>query len=384
MAPRPASDDPAVLAVEDRLFRALVVLRVVVLLNAVGLNVWRREGFEHPLAGAGVVLAMAMWTAAMIWAYDAPRRRTPWLLVADLAVAVAALASSPLVKGEGFNASVPGFWVMGALFAWAIHWHVTGGLVAAVTLSVVDLLVRDSVTQGNYGNVFLLLIGGPIVGYLVASLQRMAAERDRALRRAAADAERARLARAVHDGVLQVLALVQRRGVELGGQGADLARLAGEQERSLRSLIRQQDTVAEPVLDARADPVDDEVDLTGALERLVTDHPCRADLASTGGAVEVSGERAAELVAVVSACLDNVVAHAGGRAWVLLEAGSRAVTVTVRDDGPGVPDGRVEEAEAEGRLGVASSIRGRVRELGGTARLDTGPHGTTWELEVPR
>ena len=56
--------------------------------------------------------------------------------------------------------------------------------------------------------------------------------------------ERARLARAVHDGVLQVLALVQRRGAELGGEAAELGRLAGEQEAALRALIRGQDAVA--------------------------------------------------------------------------------------------------------------------------------------------
>ena len=40
-------------------------------------------------------------------------------------------------------------------------------------------------------------------------------------------AERDRLARPIHDGVLQVLALVQREGSELGGSGAQLATLAG-------------------------------------------------------------------------------------------------------------------------------------------------------------
>ena len=65
-------------------------------------------------------------------------------------------------------------------------------------------------------------------------------------RTAATEAERARLARAVHDGVLQVLALVQRRGGELGGEAGELGRLAGEQEIRLRALIRAQDSVVAP------------------------------------------------------------------------------------------------------------------------------------------
>ena len=79
-------------------------------------------------------------------------------------------------------------------------------------------------------------------------------------------------------------------------------------------------------------------------------------------------------------------AHVGpsAPAWVLLEATPDALVVTVRDEGPGIPQGRLEEAELAGRLGVASSIRGRVAELGGTASLSTGSHGTEWELSFPR
>ena len=53
--------------------------------------------------------------------------------------------------------------------------------------------------------------------------------------------------------------------------------------------------------------------------------------------------------------------------------------------GPGMPAGRLEQAEAEGRLGVARSVRGRVEDLGGTVTVVSAPgQGTEVELRVPR
>ena len=88
----------------------------------------------------------------------------------------------------------------------------------------------------------------------------------------------------------------------------------------------------------------------------------------------------------MAACLDNVAAHVGedAPAWVLLEELPDRVEVTVRDEGPGIPEGRLAQAEREGRLGVIGSIRGRMADLGGTATLATGSFGTEWELSVPR
>ncbi|MGW5668884.1 sensor histidine kinase, partial [Micromonospora sp. NPDC003776] len=94
---------------------------------------------------------------------------------------------------------------------------------------------------------------------------------------------------------------------------------------------------------------------------------------------------AGEVAAAVGAALDNVARHAGGRAWVLIEDEGETVTVSVRDDGPGMPAGRLAEAAAQGRLGVAQSIRGRMADLGGTARIVSAPGaGTEIELSVPR
>jgi SAM-dependent methyltransferase len=83
----------------------------------------------------------------------------------------------------------------------------------------------------------------------------------------------------------------------------------------------------------------------------------------------------AEVVAAVRACLDNVRTHVGetAAAWVALEDRGDHVVLSVRDDGPGIGPGRLEAARAEGRLGVAESIQGRVRDVGGSADLVSAP-----------
>jgi len=94
-----------------------------------------------------------------------------------------------------------------------------------------------------------------------------------------------------------------------------------------------------------------------------------------------------ETTAAVRAAIDNVRRHCGAsaKAWVLVDDEGETVTVTVRDDGPGMPTGRLAEAAAEGRLGVSQSMRGRMRDLGGSADISSAPGaGTEVRLRVPR
>ncbi len=109
-------------------------------------------------------------------------------------------------------------------------------------------------------------------------------------------------------------------------------------------------------------------------------------VATPGSPVKLPAPAAEELVAAVAAALDNTARHAdGASAYVLLEDTGDAVVVSVGDDGPGIPAGRLDEAAGSGRLGVAGSIVGRLAALDGTAELVTSPStGTEWELRVPR
>lgn len=361
--------------VQDSMLRALAVLRFLVLLNAIGFHLFRYRGYAHPLVGWFVLAALTVWTFLVVWAYSAPGRRTPWLLGADLAVAVTAILVTPYVKGPGATATLPGYWVMGVMIAWAVIWRAWGGLGAAVALSLADLSIRDEFNEKVYGNIFLLVIGGIVLGFLSGLLQEMARARDRAEHAAAAAEERQRLSRVVHDGVLQVLALVQRRAPELGPEGAELSRLAGEQEVQLRALVQQH---------SRAEVAQGEVDLVALLTHLQSRH---VHVAVPGGPAVVPTGVGREVIAAVEACLSNVRDHVGTQApaWVLLEDLGDRLVVSVRDEGPGIAPGRLEAAAAEGRLGVRESIVGRLRDLGGEAVVHTAPgRGTEWELTVPR
>ena len=379
-----ARTDAATVAVETTMYRALAVLRVVVLANAVAWNVYRWDRFEDAGDAAVILVLMTVWTAVAVWAYDQPALRRAPLLLTDLAVTAATLLASPLAMGENLESTVPGFWVMGAVLAWGIRWHWVGGLLASTAVSLADLAIRPELDSTNLGNLFLLMIGGPVLGYTSGLLKEMAAARDRAEREAAAAAERARLARVVHDGVLQVLALVQRRGREIGGDAAELGRLAGEQEAALRALVQGGGSNPAYSSSVELQSALGTVDLAETLRGLGSAH---VTVSVPGTPVEVDAPDADEILAAVRACLDNVAHHVGAEApaWVLLEDLGDQLVVTVRDEGPGIPSGRLDEAEGQGRLGVAQSIRGRAADLGGTATVVTAPgQGTEWELTFPR
>ncbi|MDG4823027.1 DUF5931 domain-containing protein [Asanoa sp. WMMD1127] len=361
------------------LWRALVVFRFASLAFALALIAGNVSDYERPLAAIPVVVVLIGWTIAASVLFARPERRHWPLLITDLAVTAAVLLSAEWVIGPAaLGAGTPGLavaWLAAPVLAWAVAGGRRLGILAALLIGLADIAVRPRLNQASVTGTSLMLLAAVGVGHLTR-LAAVAEERlQRAVELEAATRERERLARDIHDSVLQVLALVRRRGASLDGEAGELARLAGEQEAALRRLIA---TGAPPPSASGA------VDLGALLSAYASDV---VSVAAPATAVSLPVEVATQVAAAVGAALDNAARHAGAtaRVFVLVEDEPDSVTVTVRDDGVGIAPGRLAAAEREGRLGVAQAIRGRVTDLGGTVRIHSAPNqGTEIELRIPR
>ncbi|MBY6412942.1 ATP-binding protein [Rhodococcus sp. BP-252] len=373
------------------LWRASQAFRLITLVYAVSYQFASAPYYSNQRLSWFFVATMAVWTgvSAMLLSRAAgvePAGTTRstvarWRVVlADQFIVIGLMASTRLVAPHDWystHQTLPTtLWATNAVISAAILFGPRGGIASGVLLAAVSAVVRDQVNLDLWTDATapVLVSVGLALGLASNTATRAHAELERAARLAAITEERERLARQVHDGVLQVLALVRRRGREIGGDAGELAELAGEQEVALRMLISEQAVPSQAGVD---------VDL-GALLRKQAG--TTVSLSAPADPVVLNRHVAEELSSAVATALSNVALHAGegARAFVLVEDLGDTVVVSIRDDGCGIPAGRLAEAEAEGRMGVSKSIVGRIRTLGGTAELDTDESGTEWEIRVPK
>jgi signal transduction histidine kinase len=371
------------------------------MLYAILLAVYGREKYDRPWVAVAFLAVMTVWTLATLPKVAGAAACTKRFLGADLTLALIGILVTPLADFQAQHVdgpTLPSIWTAGSVLAFAIKGGWRWAAFASTFVAVANLIERAEPSRDTLHNVLLVWVASIAIGYVVEVARASERTLARALEIEAATRERERLARDIHDSVLQVLAMVQRRGTALGGEAAELGRMAGEQEVALRTLVssglvpptRVSEDAAEGAVVRTVEVDDDEPDAPGDtdLRALLAPHAgSRVTFAEPGAPVLLPPAAAGELAAAVGAALDNVRVHAGesARAWILVEDWPDEVIVTVRDDGPGIPEGRLAQAEGEGRLGVALSIRGRLRDLGGTAELiSVAGQGTEVELKVPK
>ncbi|GAB3623431.1 DUF5931 domain-containing protein [Mariniluteicoccus endophyticus] len=360
-------------------FRILLALRWVTLALTLLTDGLRMASGSPLLVAAGCILMIAATVFATWVSVRRPawRARAGWI---EVGVALVVLVLTPFALPVELRIPpLTGFWVAAGPVAVILAGGWGQGLAASLLLGIVAQVVEPELSVERWGLTLALIIGVVAFGWSAQMIRDGVHEREDMRATNAALAERQRLARIVHDGVLQVLAMVEREGAHLGPRGAMLARHAHEQEAQLRALIQQTDI----------DPDHhDPRDVTHRNFAVMLDrHESGAVTVSTP--VEpllMESARAAELDAAVTEALSNVAKHAGpdARAWVFLEIEGSHAIVSVRDNGVGGDPNKFAEAMRSGRMGMKHSIYGRIHELGGTATLRTAPgRGVEWEFRIP-
>ncbi|MER6129633.1 DUF5931 domain-containing protein [Streptomyces sp. NPDC001795] len=387
------------MSVEQPLWRALAAYRVLTMLYAIGLFVTAHGTFARPWVAVAYYAVLFVWTLATLPRVANAASCTKRFLAVDLTIALTGILLTPLADTHerilSGGPTLPSIWTAGSVLAYAIKGGWRWAAFASTPVAAANLIERGAPARDTVHNVILVWVASIAIGYVVEVARASERTLARALEIEAATRERERLARDIHDSVLQVLAMVQRRGTALGGEAAELGRLAGEQEVALRTLVSgglvptsrvSEDAALGAVVRAVDEPDAEEgpADLRSLLAPYAG---ARVTLSEPGSPVPLAPAAAREVAAAVGAALDNVRRHAGdaARAWILVEDEPDEIVVTVRDDGPGIPEGRLAQAEGEGRLGVAQSIRGRLRDIGGSAELISVPgQGTEVELKIPK
>lgn len=331
-----------------------------------------RPGRGLPVAVALVGAALAVTVADTVLLRTRPGALArPGPVLAEVAVGFA------LVLGDGFARQADH--ALSTSQSLGSAWPLAGILAAGAVLGpgpgagvgVVLGLARVGATLINGADIdqtgeFLSLtnttvfyaVGGAVAGYLARLLRR--AERQVSAARA-----REEVARTLHDGVLQTLAVVERRATDPA-----LARLAREQERDLREYL-----FGAPESDGDLGTA-----LRGAAARFEDAFGGRATVLVADDVPALRKRVVEALAGAVGEALTNAGKHGRAeRVTVYVEPDGRGVFCSVKDDGAGFDvDGTPEG------VGLSRSIRGRVGELGGRAEVRSqAGSGTEILLWVP-
>lgn len=237
-----------------------------------------------------------------------------------------------------------------------------------------------------------LVLGEIVAGIVAARLDHLSLiER---LREAAAATERVRLARDLHDGVLQSftgiglqLAATRRMaGDEGGGVGerlGELQHLLAAEQRDLRFFIHE---LGLPVVDGDGEPAPLRDHLEDLAVRIEQTWNVRVELQVGDLSAPLPQQLSREIYNMVREAVINAARHgAASNVRVELRDRGECLTICVADDGRGFPfTGRFEPDELRRRDIGPRTLRARLAALGGELSLESHSTGARLEIVLPR
>jgi two-component system sensor histidine kinase DesK len=346
------------------------------------------HGQFHPgwLAAAGLTAFAVVYPAALWVRWRTSRPRAAYLLLAALGAVTAALV---IGFGQGMSALFPLLSIAcGAVLPWVVPVKTGHGpplpILAVFTVAAVSLCI--AVGQGAAaGDIWSSWYGAALSGLVVAIIYRFieaVAELRRTreeLTRSAVDAERLRFARDMHDllghtlSVIVVKAQVARKLAGL--DPAQAQQQAADIEEIGRAALSE---VRQAVAGYRGRGLARELE---AARASLADAGITTEVRQDGPPVPAATD--ALLGWVIREGVTNVIRHSGGRRCEIgVRNAGGSVTVTIRDDGGGVP----ADTSAGGHgLG---GLRERLAADGGTLAAGPRPGGgflltATVPLAVP-
>lgn len=281
------------------------------------------------------------------------------------------------VSGSAWISLFPGLMSLATATAWRPRAVLTYMVVVATMGQVINYYSRadhgniplfsDIVFSVMFSGIFTVTVMLVIRTGRVLDATRSNAEQQAAAT-AASDArsvERERFDALIHDDVMSTLLAASRVGNS--DSLAEQARLTLTRLERLRSGISNADPLGSNNFESY---------LRSALTRV--DENIRVESSSSATGVTAKGfpmEAARALSASAAEALRNSVRHAvNAQRSVLIRSDDRSVTVVVTDDGPGFDPSRVPPH----RLGLAVSVRGRMRQLpGGWSHVKSAPGSGT-------
>jgi signal transduction histidine kinase len=361
---------------------ALAMLVVTVLVT--------RHSLSRPGLALGVAAAALAVTVVATWRYrkDPLRLLTPPTVVVELLVGAGiSLADGWTYKpGHAFSSaqSLGGAWPLAGVLTAGVAWGPVGGGVAGLVIGgaragadfangVSPSHVGASQVTSMVTTTALYVIAGAVVG-------RVAVLLDRSERTISAARARDQIARTLHDGVLQTLAIVER-----GTDDPALARLAREQERSLREfLFGVPDVFAGDTVPDRAGGQVGTcaIAFRRAAGRFETAFGGKVSVIVAGDVPPLTPDVTAALAGAVGEALTNAGKHGEARhVTVYMEPDAdKGAFCSIKDDGSGFDPRDTPEG-----FGITSSIRARIAEVGGRVEIESVPGaGTDVRIWVDR